>query len=289
MSLKCAYHPERDASEKCEKCGKVICLECKMVYHETHRGGTGERSYAYSVRHEYCPVCFYDRKIKTYGPQAKITATIFTIIVLIMIFVIFNMMGDYFPLFFLLVIIPLDIYAFVYGPRKLKEFRYKKAEFLNSLTLGQPVKGERLKESFCPECGNKLELNTSVCSYCGSVIEDSMNNGEKFGARKEGVQNNPHSLEIIQEEKILKMGPVDKKKVVVIIISIIFIIIGIALIIPEAYNMLTSGISDDLDSRGVSSNAYNKIMMTILVLFVSGFVFIGIGIFILVYFYMRNK
>ena len=58
--LNCYYHPGRQASTKCEKCGKVICLECKTVYHETRSTGTGDSRSSYSVRREFCPVCFYD-------------------------------------------------------------------------------------------------------------------------------------------------------------------------------------------------------------------------------------
>ena len=61
MSLKCAYHPEREANTKCEKCGKLICLECKQAFTTTH----GTEDTRYSVRHEYCQACYYDYKIKS--------------------------------------------------------------------------------------------------------------------------------------------------------------------------------------------------------------------------------
>lgn len=267
MSLRCAYHPEREASAKCEKCSKVVCLECKMVYHERHSGGTGNRSYAYSVRREFCPVCFYDRKIKTYGSQAKIGATIFTIITLIMFIVPFILTGDFFGIIFLLIMIPIDILVFVYGPRKVKEFEYQKAEFLNSIRDTQSPKEDKILELFCPGCGEKLDPNTSVCSYCGSVIKDYLK-----------------PMETIQEEQIPKLVSIKKKYIVK---SIIFTIIGILFIIPELINISSFIIVDYLESLGVTDTIYNAIILSLFVLFVLGFVFIGIGIFI--YFYKRKK
>jgi len=171
--LNCFYHPEREANTKCEKCGKIICLECKTVYRVSHSSGTGDHRRTYTSRYEYCPVCFYDQKIKSYGPQAKKGAFTLTTILLVIIFVSVVFMDTYFSLFFLIILIPLDISILVYGPRKVKESEIKKAEFLNSLKTVQPVKEEPLKFLLCPECGSQLEPEVSECSYCGSLIKES--------------------------------------------------------------------------------------------------------------------
>ena len=41
-NINCYYHPNRNAIEKCELCGKTICLECKRVYRETRSHGTSD-------------------------------------------------------------------------------------------------------------------------------------------------------------------------------------------------------------------------------------------------------
>lgn len=173
--LNCFYHPERDASTKCEKCGRMICLECKTVYHEVHSTGTGDSRSSYSIRREFCPVCFYDQKIRmrlSIRKVGRIIASIFTIIVLIVVLVLVFLKGWLASFIFLPFLIPIDILAFAYGPHSEVEFERQKVEFLNSVKTIQQVKEERLKGLFCPECGNQLEPDVSVCSYCGTIIKE---------------------------------------------------------------------------------------------------------------------
>ncbi|MHA1674818.1 MAG: B-box zinc finger protein [Promethearchaeota archaeon] len=35
-NLTCKYHSDREASAKCERCGAMVCLECKNVLRQTH-------------------------------------------------------------------------------------------------------------------------------------------------------------------------------------------------------------------------------------------------------------
>lgn len=172
MSFKCAYHPEREASEKCEECGKLICLECKTVYHSSVHGGS---EHAYSVRYEFCPVCFYNKKIKKYGPSTMIESAIFVIGPII--FVIYLQSYEFLPALMRLQIwlilggiaVGFGIYGFIYSPIKLKEFKRKKEEFLNGL---EPlIKEEVIQKNFCPECGTRNEPDASICSYCGATIK----------------------------------------------------------------------------------------------------------------------
>ena len=70
--LNCYYHPARIAKEKCKQCGKLICIECRMVYNEkkVKSGSSTARGLArgliiyHSVRHEVCPVCYYTQQEK---------------------------------------------------------------------------------------------------------------------------------------------------------------------------------------------------------------------------------
>lgn len=188
MSLKCAYHPNRNATDKCEKCGKVICPECKMVDRETHYGGTGDSSYAYSTGYDYCPVCFYDKKIRKYSFFNYLGAIIITIGVIVYIIIIMQIFGGFgewaktvrifdMILFSLpiILVVALDINNFIFAPikarKKNKRFTEKKLEFLNSLESAGLLYEEKQMRLHCPECGNKLDPGTSVCSYCGGIIK----------------------------------------------------------------------------------------------------------------------
>ncbi|MFX1500307.1 MAG: hypothetical protein ACFFDH_05000 [Promethearchaeota archaeon] len=258
MSLKCYYHPERDAITKCEKCGKVICLECKMVYHVRYTSRSGNHQYTSTSMYEYCPVCFYDQQINSYGPQAKRSVGVFSIVslVLIVIFSIFFTMASVVLLTLVLVLIPVDISIFVYNPRKIVGFEIKKAEFLKTI---QPVKEEQIKELFCSECGNKLEPDISVCSYCGNVIE-------KFGTE------NQELVKTIQEKKI----PMARKYIV---ISSIIIDIGIVFIFYFFFQL------SEIRSEYIPW-LFGSVFM---ILFILGFIFIASGAILIIIFYKKTK
>ncbi|MFX0022455.1 MAG: B-box zinc finger protein [Candidatus Hermodarchaeota archaeon] len=182
MGLKCAYHPEREASEKCEKCGKLICLECKMVYHLTYQSRTEDNSYAYSRRIELCPLCYYERKINVYGKQGKKVA-VGTILGSIMLFVVSLIMIDFRPgmpsimlildIIFLIIpflIIGITLYMIlIYGPKKSEEFKSKREEFLTSINKIVSNQKKEALGKFCFECGKKIDPNAIICSYCGAT------------------------------------------------------------------------------------------------------------------------
>jgi len=184
MSLKCAYHPGREASEKCEKCGKLICLECKMVYHLTYRSGPGDNSYTYSRRFELCPLCYYDRKINIYGKQAKTVggATIIGLIILFLVSLIIFDFGSIIPSIMLIfdiifLIIPIlmiliTLYMiFIYGPKKTEDFKSKREEFLNSIKQIVSNQNDTAVGKFCIECGKKIDPDAYICSYCGATAK----------------------------------------------------------------------------------------------------------------------
>jgi hypothetical protein len=138
MSFNCAYHPEREAHEKCENCNKIICLECKKVYQFSTR-------HRYAKRYELCTPCYYDRKIKTYKSRNMGFATymiISAIVVLVLSMTYFDfsdMSGDFrtFDIFFKIfvgsAIAGSILFGFVYTPRKIKECKLKKEEFLKTV------------------------------------------------------------------------------------------------------------------------------------------------------------
>ncbi|MHA1167878.1 MAG: hypothetical protein ACTSP4_10820 [Candidatus Hodarchaeales archaeon] len=55
-SARCFYHPDREAVEKCEKCGRLICLEDKMVYRTVGTMDSDGRRYI------LCPICYNERQ-----------------------------------------------------------------------------------------------------------------------------------------------------------------------------------------------------------------------------------
>ncbi|MFX1573054.1 MAG: hypothetical protein ACFFB0_09915 [Promethearchaeota archaeon] len=56
--MRCFYHPDIEAVSKCEQCGKLLCLQCKKVYHDVRRSGVGESSSSYAVTRELCYECY---------------------------------------------------------------------------------------------------------------------------------------------------------------------------------------------------------------------------------------
>ena len=157
--LNCYYHPERNAIAECEKCGKSICLECNMIFREKNG-------------HDYCIVCYYDKKIKRYSTSRIMKELTFFILVLVSIIAILFTSRNFQPTFSILIypiiIVSLIILFYIYmsligGPKKIAKFKTKKYKFLNSLNLPSPV-------IYCPECGEKLDTDTQICTYCGNVI-----------------------------------------------------------------------------------------------------------------------
>lgn len=146
MSLNCYYHPKREANTECENCGKSICVLCKMVFHKYERIGT--RQYK---RHEYCPICFYDKSIKKISVHAILIAlgftTFFSVILILIIFPLGEMLSSKYGISFLfpiiisvLPIIGANIYAFIYVPIKIKGFKTKKKRFLKSINRSAIIK-----------------------------------------------------------------------------------------------------------------------------------------------------
>ncbi len=50
--LTCFYHPNREATQKCSKCGKLICLECQTTVRTTSSGTSN-----IALTRMYCPEC----------------------------------------------------------------------------------------------------------------------------------------------------------------------------------------------------------------------------------------
>ena len=58
-NLNCEFHPTRNATLKCEDCGKLLCLECNRVHRIRHSGT--EHSSGYTEKFNICPFCYCSR------------------------------------------------------------------------------------------------------------------------------------------------------------------------------------------------------------------------------------
>ena len=82
---RCVYHPNRVAVEKCEKCGNLICLECKMT-RRVKRVDEADSVYT------FCPPCYQtaQKQSRRFG----IIAIIIFIVVAAIIIIIFLTMAS---------------------------------------------------------------------------------------------------------------------------------------------------------------------------------------------------
>lgn len=167
MTLNCYFHADREANTKCELCGKLICLECKMVLKRRH--GTEHSSYISS--YDVCPLCFYDKMDKGYGKNA-ITVALLTTIPAVIFIILLAVTEFFFPMIIAIAAIAAFtwIYALFYAPKKRKEFNQQKKDFLQSLKKYRINKVDSQLEQRCGNCGAKIEPNTSICSYCGNEL-----------------------------------------------------------------------------------------------------------------------
>ncbi len=71
-NLTCKYHSGRDASAKCERCGAMVCIECKNVLRQTHSSSSHSSdhrsSHTYTTRHDLCPECYAKKISQQYNP-----------------------------------------------------------------------------------------------------------------------------------------------------------------------------------------------------------------------------
>ncbi len=199
VNIKCIYHPKRDAITKCEACQKTVCVECKMVYQQRHtyssNVGGHHHHHSYYTRHELCPPCYYDRRIKAVKSPAKyciiLFGLIFTIIAASMVSFALEFVSswnastsmpgpDIFPIFagiFVIVGVGLMIFGIVNvitGPKRVSDLEKKKQDFLTNLPsmkqaeqpTTQPSK-QASRKNYCPQCGERIVPEEKICHECG--------------------------------------------------------------------------------------------------------------------------
>jgi hypothetical protein len=153
MTNFCFFHPDQLAVTKCEKCGKVICAECKMVYQEQHTNHHADDSTStYIIRREYCTPCYYDTVQDMNSPMKMIIPIIGIIIFIVIAIAMFASFQSSIPsdpffddarsqsssMFGLFLIVPVIFIIFLcfrmaQAPEKVEQAKNKKAQFEASI------------------------------------------------------------------------------------------------------------------------------------------------------------
>ncbi|NHI94041.1 MAG: zinc-ribbon domain-containing protein [Candidatus Lokiarchaeota archaeon] len=207
MTVNCYYHPDREAINKCENCGKLLCVECKQVLHRTYsRGsyssqGRYSHSHYYSINYDLCPECYYDAQIAATSPKMCIISfvilAVFASIMMGMMIGVDVMINSITPGFSnfsmptpgMFIFIPILIIvvggviifyiAFISYPKKRQQFISEKEEFLKSIGLENynPPRTESSGSEYqinnvniCPNCGEKIEPDDKFCNECGNKL-----------------------------------------------------------------------------------------------------------------------
>ncbi|MCP4762979.1 MAG: hypothetical protein GY870_14465 [archaeon] len=203
--LNCFYHPSREATNKCDNCGNLICLDCKMAFNVTQHKGAGDSSYGYSERHEFCQLCYYNAKLKQFDFLHKFTKKrpkFCTLLIIGIIAIIMNiaMLGPVFfftnspSSFFSATNFPTLIIAIVFNSfiivlmilgNKFWNNFFKKApieearlldqkeKFLNEIDISkEDILNNTIKNEsdliYCQQCNKRIDPNAKICSHCGS-------------------------------------------------------------------------------------------------------------------------
>ncbi|MFX1503579.1 MAG: hypothetical protein ACFFDH_21635 [Promethearchaeota archaeon] len=162
--LRCAYHPNVNASGKCQKCGKLVCLECKV------------EKYTYNLKHEWCKKCDIENDIKTFVNKSS-KSCIVMIVIIYLVLVPFTIIpitvGGIIALFSLIPAGFLGIFTFLayrhqyrFIPTKRKQLELKMKQFLDGIK-------EDLLLILCKECGSRIETSTGICPKCGANLSDT--------------------------------------------------------------------------------------------------------------------
>lgn len=182
----CKYHPHQNAVAKCEKCGAMLCLQCKSVYRMRHN--STHHHHSYSNRIELCPECYEERVKRSNNPLTCILPVIFIIIFMTISSSMFSGIGSFGfggiqAVFFIVPILMLVIIGYQYfvkGPQRIAEAKRRKEASLNSMNYSNTssVHDEHKYTSskrnipHCNQCGALIENNSSFCSNCGNSTVD---------------------------------------------------------------------------------------------------------------------
>ena len=186
----CKYHPDRNAVTKCEKCGAMVCLECKNVYQ--HHYHSSHHHHSYSTRYELCPECYATKVNQSYNPICLCFPVVFLLFFMGIASSMFSQasswgMGPptgFAAMFFLVPILMLGILGYTYfvqGPKAKAEANRRRDTALGGLhgTEYAPSRSTqtgnyapRSRQRYCQKCGEPFDPLSSFCSNCGTSTRD---------------------------------------------------------------------------------------------------------------------
>ena len=199
MSINCFYHPDREAYDTCELCGKPVCVECKRTLIQTRMSYKSSSAFL-SVPREVCPECYYDGQIKETFPKSAVfiyslVSLSFTLLIVMIIFmeITIRSIGG-FPagmptpaMFLFIFIIPIIVggviviyMVFISRPKRKALLIKEKDEFLrsvgfeiseSSLDSSSSISIRKKNINICPNCGEKIEPADRFCNDCGTRLK----------------------------------------------------------------------------------------------------------------------
>lgn len=182
----CHFHPNRTAISKCEKCGKIICLECKKIHRVSRSSNSGSSSY----RYEYCPECNYEA-----AQKSQVSGIVFIFIAIIMFVVFASVSGifdsgsspfggpppEFVGFFVLMVVVFLGAVGYTVLVKVPKKIESTKKEYEQALghplsnSDSDPMPAEKTKIEYSPQIkSKKINHRTVYCSACGQKFYDNI-------------------------------------------------------------------------------------------------------------------
>lgn len=191
--LTCYYHENRKAIGHCERCSRLVCLECQRKYRVRH--SRGRYHHGYVERYEYCPICYYNRK-ESPGASCVLLFPLCFLSIFIIVPISTGMFMEV-PVFSLVFIsIPTLIAASIlyslciYGPKERERAHHEKLAFMKEVGLddnynkGTPQTEQPRSEYretlttanrfYCAQCGKNLQVGIKFCPNCGDSTADEM-------------------------------------------------------------------------------------------------------------------
>jgi hypothetical protein len=179
--IKCYYHKNRTAVDKCEECGKYLCVECKQNISHAHTRSSGKTSSTYYTHHILCPDCAVQDIGKQNNPIGGVFTCLIFIIFVIVVTSVSSSDGFGIPPFFIgwlafmgIILLCSMLYKFaIKAPEEKKKAVeiQKKAHQALKISKDDEKKDDEVKKEqialYCKFCGAPIDENSQSCKFCG--------------------------------------------------------------------------------------------------------------------------
>ena len=158
-SLPCAYHPDKEATTKCFRCNKNICIDDKILY--------DDNTYDYGMIRDSCIPCYAILTEKDFEGKFSFYVSIFFLIVWILVTTL---------IFWPLLIISVALVYIIVNSRKQKrqaveDSKVRLNEFFETLDPKQKQIFHSIYDISCAQCGTVLNPSDIYCRTCGDVLD----------------------------------------------------------------------------------------------------------------------